>query len=144
MKRNAFRKGVTLIEVLVASVILAITVAAVMSMLAQNKRGIDDSYYANQALEIIQERFEQIQHRSDRNLIKSAFSDKYTFSNPEKIMCYTPDNKVIADFYNLYYTSKEVGYVSVPNCKVLEISANVSWNRNGKTSNLVLSTRTRQ
>ena len=143
------KKGVTLIEVLVASLILVVSVGSIlMSYVPRNKIIIENKERVV-AITTAERAFELIRGQQTANDIKSvlyadaAFTQPYSQANPQKFTVDAIDYKF---FYTLYGTKPydlislgsdndpylktdedDFGYEHYFGAKVFEIEANVSW-----------------
>lgn len=140
MKRNAFRKGVTLVEVLVASVLLAIVVSASMLSATVYHRITEENVYTDEAMSIIQDRFDKMKAIKTRSNITDTTNTYNSIANAQTIVGVQSDNT--SKMYKLYYTTSEEGFPDNADCKVLEVTAHLSWNSGGQNRTVSVATRT--
>jgi len=129
------RKAMTLIELLVSSLILAIVIMGVVWCIMNYRNSLRLSVERKDAVALLQEQLELIQTYTTRDQIREDFLI-YTKHNPlvENVM--TTDGK-ISQTYKIYFTSS-VANMGQPThiigggkSSVLQVNALATWN-NGK------------
>ena len=134
------RKGVTLIEVLVASVILVIAIIPFFMMYTQQNAMLESFRRESSAFSVIQERLEKVKSNHDPATLVSLLTP-VNQSNPENVTI----NNVN---YKLYYEIKIIDFDGVVNGtthpRLYEIRTVVSWNDGGYDKSVSASTRTNE
>lgn len=147
------RKGVTLIEVLVASLILVITVGAILISYAPRKQIIQVNKDRVIAISIIERVFERIRRQSTKSAVENFLYNKDDSGNNVAISSTNPatinsHGKTFKLYYTVYgasslpytivsmdrdnseYLKEDKNDSGVPQyygAKVLEIEANIEW-----------------
>ena len=122
------KKGVTLIEVLVASLLLVITIGAIMMSFVQHQAIISQQSFQHEAAMILQEEFEGIKGTANRTTLLSHINKDYNEN-------FSLDSTVA---YSIKYTTKEI---TVNTASLLEITGTLSWTQAGKKHSISLETR---
>jgi len=139
MKRNAFSKGVTLIEVLVASLILVITIGPMLYFLVFNQTSVHEAACETNASFLIRDEFERIKKSVNLNAVcgsSNSIGRRLGSSNAEIV-------KIDNINYSLYFDTTTVtlsgGAASATNPKLLKLTANVTWNYSTKDHSMSMS-----
>lgn len=149
------KKGITLIEVLVASSLLVIAISPLLISIPLRKSIILNNRYRLLANTIIKEKFERIYGVTGRAsklaLLNDDDGNLYTSSNPEVILIKGENGLSDIDFKLYYPTVRNISlgddtyiFESGYTADVLEIEIEASWNYNGKTKSISLTGRTRE
>ncbi|HQO09306.1 MAG TPA: type II secretion system protein [Clostridiales bacterium] len=137
---NSGRKGITLIEVLVASVILVIAIIPFFMMYTKQNAMLESFRRESSALSVIQERLEKVKSNHDPATLVSLLTP-VNQSSPESITI----NNVN---YKLYYEIKIVDFDGVvdgtTHPRLYEIRTVVSWQDSGFEKSISASTRTNE
>lgn len=161
MKRVAFRKGTTLVEVLVASILISIAVCGLLFAYIPRTELINDSKLKTQALTLLNADLERMQSiKIAADLTKYLYKIKpnspvgtvatpIDINNPET---QTIDDTVYSLYYSLYSANSNKPYivrtVETDNdlirgdVTVLEIEVNVAWKNGDKNEVIKTITRT--
>jgi len=131
MKRKAFRKGMTLVEVLVSSLILVIAIGSMMYVFSRQQIVSEDQRLRSIAIMIIQNEFEALKARTDSKTKVEALTALGTFT--------------VAGIENgIYQMHFDVTEVDISGIKVYEVAATVTWTKSGRTDTMTMTTRTNE
>jgi len=119
------KKGMTLIEILVASVLLAIAISTSMYLYTQNSKTVIHNDRMFIATKIVKGYFEQISIAQTRNYVLEIIN------NSQKVITMKSSNGS-SYTYNLSFTTKEI-FVDENNSQpiqptLLEVTGIVTWN----------------
>jgi len=133
------KKGVTLIEVLVASLLLVITVGAVFFSMVASKKMIQQSTCESNANNIIKNYFESIRDNHDLAALcadDGAIGMRLGLENADEI---TVDGII----YKLYFETSSVNLTasSPAASELLELKATVGWTIHNNAKSISLSMR---
>jgi len=125
MKRNAFRKGVTLVEVLVASLILVITITGVLMSIVYSLRIVQNNAIRFSAQSIVRSKFDQLNNCTSLSAVNAmitaaptTYTDASGFTDATYTISYATSPVEVNDFTTAYTGTK------IP--KLLSVTATVT------------------
>lgn len=133
-------KGITLIEVLVAALILSIAISALMMIFAKQIEYSESIRKRNAAMMIIQDKFEETKANHDPGTY-IAYLSKFNASNPDLVLIGNDKYKLYYDINSIDYNDAIDGY---DDPKVYQIKAIVQWLDGSDKKTLEMLTRTNE
>lgn len=133
-------KGITLIEVLVAALILSIAISALMMIFAKQIEYSESIRKRNAAMMIIQDKFEETKANHDPGTY-IAYLSKFSASNPDLVLIGNDKYKLYYDINSIDYNDAIDGY---DDPKVYQIKAIVQWLDGSDKKTLEMLTRTNE
>jgi len=139
MLRVKSKKGTTLVEVLVASIILGIVVGPMLYFMAYNRATIGEAGCEANANYIIKDWFESVRKLTNLNDVCASGGNIGSRMNEENAEIIKIDN---VD-YKLYFETAKVtfagGAASATNPELTQLTAHVKWKYNNKDRHIHMS-----
>ena len=141
------KKGITLVEMLVASILLVIVIGGVSLAVISYNKNIMENVKRKEAIFVLQQEFERIQALGSRQAIYDTYLNVYNSYENSKVETIEDNNGVIIETYKIYFTDisiKTLGesgdLIDGGTAAVAEFTAIATWN-NG-ADQVILSSRT--